>query len=194
VFEPRALLLDEPLSALDAATRLTMRDEIRRIQKQQNIASLLITHDQDEALSLADRIAVLRDGRLMQVGTPEEIYDRPANAFVANFVGSANLIDGVAAAFDAVDTPLGRLATPPHGAANGARLRLLVRPEKLEPAVAIDGENVFAARVVHDRFFGANREVELAVGPATLKIETSVRGGIAHVRIPRAAVQFLPTQ
>src|SRR5207244_11860307 len=95
VFKPRALLLDEPLSALGAATRVTMRDEIRRIQKQNNVASLLITHDQDEALSLADRIAVLRDGRLVQVATPQEIYDRPADAFVANFVGRANLIDGV---------------------------------------------------------------------------------------------------
>ena len=193
VFEPRALLLDEPLSALDAATRLTMRDEIRRIQRKQGIASLLITHDQDEALSLADRIAVLRDGRLMQVGTPEEIYDTPASAFVANFVGSANLVDGVAAATDAVDTALGRLATPPHGAASGAALHLLVRPEKVEPAEADGGENVFAARVLHDRFFGARREVALAVGRATLKIETSVRGDIAHIRVPRAAVQFLPS-
>lgn len=193
VFEPRALLLDEPLSALDAATRVTMRDEIRRIQKQQNIASLLITHDQDEALSLADRIAVLRDGRLVQVATPQEIYDRPADAFVANFVGRANLIDGVAAGADAVDTPLGRLATPPHGAPNGATIRLFVRPERVEPAVAAGGENVFAARIVHDRFFGANREIELTVGRGSIKIETAMRGGIAHVRVPREAVQFLPT-
>ena len=91
---PRALLLDEPLSALDAATRVTMRDEIRRIQRAQNIATLLITHDQDEALSLADRIVLLRDGRLVQSGSPHEIYDRPADAFVAGFIGRANLLDG----------------------------------------------------------------------------------------------------
>ncbi len=192
VFGPRALLLDEPLSALDAATRVTMRDEIRRVQRQQNIASLLITHDQDEALSLADRIVVLRDGRVVQTGTPEAIYDRPADAFVAAFVGRANLIDGVAAGADCVDTPVGRILTPRHGAATGAACRLLVRPEKLDPAPAAGGENVFAARVVEDRFFGANREVVLAVGNASLKIETSVRGDIAHVRVPREAVQFLP--
>ena len=104
VFEPRALLLDEPLSALDAATRLTMRDEIRRIQKQQAIASLLITHDQDEALSLADRVVVLRDGRLVQVAPPQDLYDRPADAFVASFVGRANLLDGAVAGDDLVDT------------------------------------------------------------------------------------------
>ena len=192
VFKPRALLLDEPLSALDAATRLTMRDEIRRIQKQHNVASLLITHDQDEALSLADRIVILRDGRLVQVATPQEIYDRPADAFVANFVGRANLIDGIAAGADAVDTPLGRLATLPHNVPNGANVRLLVRPERVEPTPAAGGENVFAAQIVHDRFFGANREIELAVGRGSIKIETPIRGGIAHVRVPREAVQFLP--
>jgi putative spermidine/putrescine transport system ATP-binding protein len=193
-FEPRALLLDEPLSALDAATRLTMRDEIRRIQRQQKIASLLITHDQDEALSLADRIAVLRDGRLVQVATPQEIYDRPADAFVADFVGRANLVDGVAAGADAVDTPLGRLATPPHGALDGARLSLLVRPERILPSVTTEGENVFAARVLQDRFFGASRELELAVGQGSLKLVTAARSAIAYVRVPRDAVQFLPTQ
>ncbi|MBK6336263.1 MAG: ABC transporter ATP-binding protein [Betaproteobacteria bacterium] len=191
VFEPRALLLDEPLSALDAATRLTMRDEIRRIQKRQNIASLLITHDQDEALSLADRVAVLRDGRLVQVATPQEIYDHPADAFVANFVGRANLIDGEVVAGDAVDTPIGRLAVPARSQPPGTRVRLLVRPERILPQPAAGGENVFAAAVVHDRFFGANREIELAVGRGSLKVETTVRGEITHVHVPRDAVQFL---
>ncbi|MDO9198707.1 ABC transporter ATP-binding protein [Rhodoferax sp.] len=193
VFKPRALLLDEPLSALDAATRVTMRDEIRRIQKQQNIAALLITHDQDEALSLADRIAVLRDGRLVQVAPPQELYDRPADAFVASFVGRANLIDGRVAAPDAVDTPLGRIATPAHALAMGTLVRLLVRPEKIEPARTATGENIFAATVVHDRFFGASREIELAVGQGMLKIDTTTREAIAHIHVPRQAVQFLPT-
>jgi putative spermidine/putrescine transport system ATP-binding protein len=193
VFGPRALLLDEPLSALDAATRLTMRDEIRRIQRQQGIASLLITHDQDEALSLADRVAVLREGRLVQVAPPQDLYDRPADAFVASFVGRANVLDGVVAADDAVDTAVGRLATPRHGRARGQKVRLLVRPERVVPAAGPGGENVFAARVLHDRFFGATRQIELAVGAATLKTETSVRDAIAHVHVPRDAVQFLPT-
>ena len=127
------------------------------------------------------------------MATPQEIYDHPADAFVANFVGRANLIEAVAAGSDAVDTPFGRLATPPHGAPNGASIRLLVRPERVEPAVVAGGENVFAAEIVHDRFFGANREIELAVGAGNLKIETAMRGGIAHIRVPREAVQFLPT-
>ena len=193
VFKPRALLLDEPLSALDAATRITMRDEVRRIQKQQNIASLLITHDQDEALSLADRIAVLRDGRLVQVATPQALYDRPADAFVASFVGRANLIDGRVAAPDAVDTAIGRIATPAHTMPMGAAVRLLVRPERIQPVGLATGENIFTATVVHDRFFGASREIELAVGQGMLKIDTTERGSITHVHVPRHAVQFLPT-
>jgi putative spermidine/putrescine transport system ATP-binding protein len=194
VFKPRTLLLDEPLSALDAATRIAMRDEIRRIQKQQNIASLLITHDRDEALSLADRVAVLREGRLVQVAPPQELYDRPADAFVAGFIGRTNLIDGRVVAPDAVETAIGRLATPPHALPRGTAVRLLVRPERIEPSVAAAGENVFAAAIVHDRFFGASREIDLAVGQGTLKIDTSQRGAITHVRLPRHAIQFLPTQ
>ena len=191
VFKPRALLLDEPLSALDAATRSTMRDEVRRIQRAQNIATLLITHDQDEALSLADRLILLREGRLVQVGSPQEIYDRPADAFVAGFVGRANLIDGRVIDAETVDTAIGRLATPRHGHAAGSALRLLVRPERVEIGAAAGGENVFAAQVLRDRFFGATRQLEVAAGDGRLEIETSVRDHVAKVRVPREAIQFL---
>ena len=198
VFKPRVLLLDEPLSALDAATRLTMREEIRRIQKQQNIASLLITHDQDEALSLADRIAILRDGRLVQVASPKEVYDRPADSFVASFIGRANLLDGTVAGPDAVDTPIGQVATVSHGLREGTAVRLLVRPERIVPKSAgerkdaASGENHFSVRVLSDSFFGASREIELAVGQGRLKIDTTSREGVEWVHIPRQAVQFLP--
>ncbi len=192
-FEPRALLLDEPLSALDAATRVAMRDEIRRIQKLHGIASLLITHDQDEALSLADRVLVLRDGRLVQFDTPHAIYDRPADAFVANFVGRANVLRGVAAGPERVDLACGALRVPAHGRADGVPLELLVRPERLE-AVAGPGEpNVFAVRVLRDRFLGATRQLEvLADGDTLLKFETTSREPVSHVRIPVDAIQRLP--
>ena len=197
VFKPRVLLLDEPLSALDAATRVSMRDEIRRIQKQQNIAALLITHDQDEALSLADRIAILREGRLVQVAPPKAMYDQPADAFVASFIGRANLLDGTVVGPDTVDTPIGRVATVEHALSTGTAVRLLVRPEKVAPvridADASPGENHFAVRVLHDRFFGASREIELSVGQGQLKIDTASREDITHVHVPRDAVQFLPT-
>jgi putative spermidine/putrescine transport system ATP-binding protein len=191
IFGPRALLLDEPLSALDAATRAAMRDEIRRIQRAQNIATLLITHDQDEALSLADRIVLLNEGRLVQSGSPHEIYDRPADAFVAGFVGRANLLDARVIDAQTVDTPIGRLTTPPHGRAAGSALRVLVRPERIEVARAAAGENVFAAQVLRDRFFGATRQVEVAAGNGRLEIETAMRDDVATVRVPRDAIQFL---
>src|ERR1700674_3416379 len=197
IFGPRALLLDEPLSALDAATRVAMRDEIRRIQRAQNIATLLITHDQDEALSLADRIVLLNEGRFVQSGSPHEIYDRPADAFVAGFVGRANLLDARVIDAQTIDTPIGRLITSPHGRAAGSALRVLVRPERIEVASAADeatGENVFAAKGLRDRFFGATRQLEIAAGNGRLEIETAMRDDVTQLRVPREAIQFLNAQ
>ena len=190
-FEPRALLLDEPLSALDAATRVAMRDEVRRIQKLQNIAALLITHDQDEALSLADRVAVLKEGRLVQYDPPQVIYDRPVDGFVAGFVGRANVLAGTASGPDSGDFDIGRLVTPPHGRQAGAALKALVRPERLEPVRGESGPNVFDVRVLKDRFFGATRQVDLALGEAVLKLETTSREALTRVRVPVDAIQFL---
>ena len=191
VFQPRALLLDEPLSALDAATRVTMRDEVRRIQREQNIASLLITHDQDEALSLADRIIVMKAGRVVQVATPREIYDRPADAFVAGFVGRANVLDGTVIDAEAVRTAIGTLVTMPHGVATGRTVRLLVRPERIELAASDAGENVLAAKVLRDRFYGSVRRIDVAAVDGELEIETAARDPVRAIRIPRAAIQFL---
>ena len=94
VIEPRMLLLDEPMSNLDVALRVKMREEIRSIQKKVGITTLFITHDQQEALSISDRIAVMRDGHVLQIGTPDDIYNSPNQEFVANFVGTSNLLDG----------------------------------------------------------------------------------------------------
>lgn len=192
-FEPRALLLDEPLSALDAATRVLMRDEVRRIQKMYNIAALLITHDQDEALSLADRIAVLKDGRLVQYDTPAAIYDKPVNGFVASFVGRANVLDCTAAGPEQVVSPFGRLRTLPHGLPEGTALKMLIRPERLEPATTAEiAPNIFDTRVLKDRFFGSTRQLDLAIGESVLKLETTSRAALTRVRIPVDAIQFLP--
>ncbi len=191
VFEPKALLLDEPLSALDAATRVAMRDEVRRIQRAQNVATLLITHDQDEALSMADRIVILKDGRLVQAASPHEIYDRPANAFVAGFVGRANVIDGRVTDAANIETSLGTLAMPGHGQPAGRTVSMLVRPERIIPTSEAQGENVYAVSVERDRFFGATRQLDLSCGGARLKLETVERGAVRFVRIPREAIQLL---
>src|SRR5690625_1491067 len=94
VLEPKVLLLDEPLSNLDANLRMIMREEIRRLKDALDLTIIFVTHDQEEALSISDRIIVLKEGKVQQIGTPEEIYRRPANEFVANFVGYANILEG----------------------------------------------------------------------------------------------------
>jgi putative spermidine/putrescine transport system ATP-binding protein len=192
VFRPRALLLDEPLSALDAALRLGMRDEILRLQRAHGIATLHITHDQEEALSMADRVAVMGRGRLLQVATPEELYARPASRAVAAFVGHANLWDGTAAGPDAVDTPVGRLRTRPHGLPDGSPATVLVRPERVRPGPAPDGVNSLAGRIARDRFLGAVRRYDLAVGGGTVAVETPAGAPSAEVHLPPDAVQVLP--
>jgi putative spermidine/putrescine transport system ATP-binding protein len=194
VFGPRALLLDEPLSALDAATRSAMRDEIRRIQRVQNIATLLITHDQDEALSLADRIVLMNEGRIVQSGSPHEIYDAPADAFVAGFVGRANLLDAKVIDGQTIDTAIGRLLTPAHGRSAGSRCTCWsVRSGSRSPIVRA-ARTFFAAKVLRDRFFGATRQLEVAAGNGRLEIETAMRDDVARVRVPREAIQFLNAQ
>ena len=137
VAEPQLLLLDEPLSNLDALLRDQMRAELRRLQKEVGIATVYVTHDQSEALALSDRIAVMQEGEIVQIGTPKEIYFRPESEFVATFVGRSNLLHGrISAAVRAggeavVDTPIGAVACSfPAGAASaGEAVAVMIRPE-----------------------------------------------------------------
>ena len=103
---PKILLLDEPLSNLDAKVRVQVRQEIRKLQKELGITTIYVTHDQEEALTLSDRIAVINQGKLFQVGPPKALYERPANRFVADFIGINNLIDGVVSAVSTEDRRL----------------------------------------------------------------------------------------
>jgi iron(III) transport system ATP-binding protein len=126
--EPEVVLLDEPFSNLDATLRAGLRREVELILRDAGATALLVTHDQEEALSLADRLAVMRDGRLVQVGAPEEVYARPAGRWAAEFVGDVNVLSGVARG-EGVDTELGQfdLRAPAAGA-----VQVAVRPEQLE--------------------------------------------------------------
>ncbi len=132
--EPRGLLLDEPLSNLDARLRIRMRVELRRIIRDAGTTAVYVTHDQEEALSMADRIAVMHDGRIVQVGTPETLYRRPVSRFVADFLGEANFFDGVVDRADGPDvvvrTDAGTLRARGDAAA-GERVTCCVRPERL---------------------------------------------------------------
>ncbi len=136
VLNPDILLLDEPLSNLDAKIRVQVRAEIRTLQRELGITTVYVTHDQEEALSLSDRVAVMRDGHVLQVGAPRELYERPRNPFVADFVGTNNLVPGVARHVDGealvVETPLGPMrARATEGIAPGQRVILAVRPENI---------------------------------------------------------------
>src|SRR5690606_31177620 len=135
VNNPSVLLLDEPLGALDLKLRKQMQVELTRIQRQVGITFVYVTHDQEEALALSDRIAVMDKGRLLQVGTPSEIYGTPASREVMEFIGSANVFEGVVPAGEAgwLDVPgLGRLPAPDlEGRSTGEVIALLVRPERM---------------------------------------------------------------
>ena len=192
VFQPKALLLDEPLSALDAALRPLMRDEIRRLQREHGIAALHITHDQEEALSMADRVAVMEAGRLVQVATPTEIYDRPATRSIAAFVGQANLWDGLSVGGDGVELPLGLLKLPPHDLPEGTPVTVLVRPENVNVGPAPDGINEFPCRVTRDRFLGSLRRYDAEIRGGTVLGETSARAVIERIHIPPRNIQLIP--
>src|SRR3954466_3760176 len=132
VTPPRVLLLDEPLSALDAKVRVTLRDQIRRIQTELGITTLFVTHDQEEALAISDRIGVMSDGRLEQLGDPTEVYRHPTTAFVARFVGSMNELPGVVHGPDSVAIGDYVVPTPAVGGRDvGEAINFLVRPEDM---------------------------------------------------------------
>ncbi|WP_406500138.1 ABC transporter ATP-binding protein [Streptomyces sp. NBC_00846] len=166
---PRVLLLDEPLSALDAQVRLTLREEIRRLQQQLGITTLFVTHDQEEALSMADRVAVMRAGRLEQCAPPAELYERPATAFVANFVGVMSRIPARPGADGTTVGAFGR-TLPVHGTLPGpvgtdgrrGEVDVLVRPEAI--GVTADGDGT--SQIVGATFLGATTRltVRLAGG------------------------------
>ncbi|MFG3053824.1 ABC transporter ATP-binding protein [Kitasatospora sp. NPDC048239] len=159
--QPRVLLLDEPLSALDAKVRLTLREEIRRLQQELGITTLFVTHDQEEALSMADRVAVLRAGRLEQCATPSELYARPATAFVAEFVGTMSRIPCTRTA-DGVEV-LGRRHAVDGALPADGSLQVLVRPENVSLTPSAHGP----ALVVGASFLGAVTRLTVRLADGT---------------------------
>ncbi len=165
--EPRVLLMDEPLSALDARVRVTLREEIRRIQAQLGITVLYVTHDQEEALSISDRVAVMSAGRVEQIGTPPEIYGAPATPFVAEFVGTMNRLEAVVedGAAGRVRAGTARLvADAVRGRSPGERVLVLIRPESLSVEPLSDGEapeGALVGRVAAQVFLGATTRLKI---------------------------------
>jgi putative spermidine/putrescine transport system ATP-binding protein len=173
VTEPRVLLLDEPLSALDARVRVQLRDEIRRIQQEFGITTVFVTHDQEEALAAADRVAVMRSGQIEQIGAPDEIYSRAATPFVAEFVGSSNRMRGSASG-GTVQLGTVRLPLIDPSQPDG-EVVAFVRPEDIRLARASDGASgtlaaagAVPAEVVSTSFLGSYRRTTVALEDGTV--------------------------
>ncbi len=173
VMEPAVLLFDEPLSNLDAKLRLHMRDEIRKIQQEVGITSIYVTHDQSEAMGLSDKVVIMKDGNIQQVGSPREIYQMPANVFVAGFIGRANIVSGVIESketeativrIDGVQYRVPRATK--HQA--GETVEIVLRPESV-----ILGVEEFETRVSKSVFMGETHEYEVQWGDQTLQISES---------------------
>ena len=166
-FEPQVLLLDEPLSALDAKIRVALRHEIRHIQRQLGITTVYVTHDQEEALSLSDRVVVMSEGRMEQVGTPFEIYNFPSTAFVASFVGTLNVLPGVV-----VDSATGELtvASQPirlragFEGSRGREVRVALRPEMVSLGAGANGDNRLTGKVTDVSFLGSIVRIRVGLG------------------------------
>jgi iron(III) transport system ATP-binding protein len=193
---PRVMLMDEPFSNLDARLRLQLRDLVLHVLKNTTASTLVVTHDPEEAMFLGDRIAVMRDGRIVQVGRPESLYTAPVDAFVASLFGEINRIEGVVVGGH-VATPLGRLCTPSY--ADGTRVEVLLRPETLRLGPpATDGPT---ATVVASRMLGSSSLVHLSLGPPdgaihvharTASLERPRESDVVSVRLDPSGVFVFP--
>src|SRR3954462_14137575 len=205
VMEPRLLLLDEPLSNLDAKLRERMRFELKRLQRELGITTVYVTHDQSEALALSHAIAVMNRGRIEQIGAPREIYERPVNQFVADFIGSTNFIDATvsgaeAAGFYRVRCDLGELKAFAHESLRPAdKIVLSVGPEDIPLSESRpEGENVWEGTVDQKVFLGEFADWQVAVGERRLqsRVHPSLRtkaGERIYVRIdPEKCVALKP--
>ncbi len=196
IFSPGALLLDEPLSALDASLRAGMRDEIMRVQQEAGIATLFVTHDQEEALSLGRRVAVMFEGRLVQLDEPRALYDGPIDARVAAFVGNANLFEATVIEDGLVGTTIGPLVTSTKSHLKGDKVIAMVRPERVQPTLDGKGQanvpNQLQGTVSKDRFLGAVRRFDLEIAGGMVQGETTIRDPICRVSIPPEAIRLLP--
>ncbi|RUW89652.1 ABC transporter ATP-binding protein [Mesorhizobium sp. M7A.F.Ca.US.010.02.1.1] len=186
VFEPEVLLLDEPLSALDANMREEMRVEIKKIQQATGITAIFVTHDQEEALSMSDRIVVMNAGSMEQIGTPQEVYETPATAFVADFLGKANMLAGTVSAADGGKATVTLTAgqsvevVSPKPLSQGAAVTVVVRPQKLSVGSAAAG-NRLSGRVVSTSYLGGSAIYEIDIGGKTI-VRASTPGGGKLVR------------
>jgi ABC-type Fe3+/spermidine/putrescine transport system ATPase subunit len=193
VLNPKILLLDEPLSNLDAKIRVQVRAEIRKLQKELGITTVYVTHDQEEALTLSDRIAVLNQGRLFQVGAPRELYERPANRFVADFIGINNLVDGTVRAVDAaggrltVDSALGALRALPNAQLHtGEKCVVCVRPENVAVGEGGGERNFVKGAIAFAAYLGNTLRYDVDLGKG-VTFKADIKDPWHHEQLPLGA-------
>jgi iron(III) transport system ATP-binding protein len=202
--EPRVLLLDEPLSNLDAKLRVQVRRELRELQQRLGITTIFVTHDQEEANTMCDRIAVMNDGIVQQVGTPMQLYEKPANLFVASFLGTANILEGTIRAagservFEIGGTPFP--IAPPASAPDGAKL--VFRPQDATIGAPAQDGTALPGRIAHREFLGSCVRYGVAIGGGDKEIfvDTPFQAGDrlyeagteVAVGIPARSVLWLP--
>ena len=169
---PRVLLLDEPLGALDLKLRKAMQLELKRIQHELGLTFVHVTHDQEEAMTMADAIAVMNGGRIEQLGTPTELYERPRTAFVAGFLGVSNLLGGRVVERGAVRLDAGDVVRLPPEALNGrdGRVAVGIRPEKIRIGRAADGENRLLGTVEETAYVGASTQYVVGTGAGAVTV------------------------
>jgi putative spermidine/putrescine transport system ATP-binding protein len=189
--EPQVLLLDEPLSALDAKVRAQLRDQIRRIQLEVGITTLFVTHDQEEALAIADRVGVMREGRIEQLAPPTDVYSRPATPFVAEFVGLTNRLAGTVSGSTVQvrgrDLPLVDLSTP------AGPVTALIRPEAVTLASDSSGESgPLVGTVIASTFLGATSRVTVDLGDTTILAQLATSDATALPAGSRVALTIRP--
>nr|WP_315527069.1 ABC transporter ATP-binding protein [uncultured Achromobacter sp.] len=177
--EPKVFLLDEPLSNLDAKLRLEVREEIRSLQQRLGLTTVFVTHDQEEALAIADRMAIMHDGIVQQVGAPATLYERPANLFVADFLGKMNVFTGRGQADNQFHIDTGqRIATP--GGAGATHVG--VRPERVRLAAQPEGVNALAGVVESSLYLGSVLEVRVQLEGGSRMISQIVNGGAGRAQ------------
>jgi iron(III) transport system ATP-binding protein len=203
VYSPSVLLLDEPFSNLDAKLRERARAWVKELQHRLGLTTIFVTHDQDEALSMSDRIAVMSAGQIQQIGTPEEVYRRPATRFVAEFVGRVNLLpariaasDGATVVVDVADSRHRLTLTAPEGSRTASNVTIAIRPEAVAvvaPGEPLNGTNTWEADVQRVAFLGDHYEYELSAGSISLLVQSTrlVNRERINVHIPADACAVL---
>jgi spermidine/putrescine transport system ATP-binding protein len=195
---PRVLLLDEPLSALEFKLRKDMQIELKQLQHEAGITFIFVTHDQEEALTLSDRMAVMKSGRILQLGAPREIYEWPEHRFVADFIGDINLLEGRAETGGVIRLNCGASLTAPGPVTPGAAVTVAIRPERA--ALAPAGQGALDADITHSAYLGTAMLLQLRLADGTrflIRDHTAtgtppVPGARIGLTLPADAIRVLP--